>query len=107
AKAAETKRGDHRPAAEALVLLSCFGVERSGCVQECVELVDLEECSRRLGTREEAARATADAHRVACYQLVVHGLLQDLSEQSDHRVDRGVRERPPSALVGAALAVRD
>ena len=61
---------------------------------------------RRLCTRKEAARATTDAHRAARDQLVVHGLLQDLAEDSDHRVDRGVRECPTTALMGTTPTIR-
>ena len=74
-----------------------LGLELGGGVEQGVELIDLEE--RPLGPRafQEPRRAPADPHRVAVDQLVVDRLLEDLPEQREQHVDRGVRQRAPSA----------
>ncbi len=104
-EAGEPERRDHRAPSEPLAVRRRLRLELGGGVQQGVELVDLEEGAFRARSFEEPRGAPADAHGVAVDQLVVDGLLEDLPEQRDQHVDRGVRQRPAPALVAPAALV--
>jgi hypothetical protein len=84
-----------------------FSLELGRGVEQRVELVDLQERPLRTSPWKEPGGALPHANRVAVNQLVIDGLLQDLAEQLDHRVDRGVRQRTAAALIRSPARVRD